>query len=100
MIDDSLIYAKDLEGIFWKTFDYIKLGADNGITFNPDKFVFAKKEVDFAGFRITEDGIQPCDKIIEDIRKFPAPRTISEARSWFGLTEQVAWSYTIKDTMN
>ena len=100
VIDDSLIYAETLEEIFWKTFDYIKLGADNGITFNPEKFVFAKKVVDFAGFKITEDGIQPSDKILEDIRKFPAPRTISEARSWFGLTEQVAWSYTIKDTMN
>ena len=35
------------------TFDYIKLYADHGIVFNKDKFLFARDNVEFAGFEIT-----------------------------------------------
>jgi hypothetical protein len=30
--------------------------------FNAEKFRFARMEVEFAGFMITEDGIKPADK--------------------------------------
>jgi hypothetical protein len=34
----------------------------NGLVFNAEKFRFARMEVEFAGFMITEDGIKPADK--------------------------------------
>lgn len=99
VIDDTLLYADSIEQQFYKTWTYLKRCADNGITFNVDKFQFCKREVNFAGFRVGEDCIKPSKEIIESIANFPTPLTISEARGWFGLVEQVAWSYIIKDTM-
>jgi hypothetical protein len=61
----------------------------NGKVFSPDKFVFAKETVEFAGFEITKEGIKPTDKYIKAIRNFPTPTNISEVRSWFGLINQV-----------
>ena len=100
VIDDTMLFEETIEATFWKTFDYLKLCADNGITFNREKFEFCKKDVDFAGFTVTEDGIKPNKKMLDEISSFPEPTNITEARSWFGLIEQVAWSYTIKDTMS
>ena len=48
---------------------------------------------------MTTDGIKPSEKLLKDIAEFPEPTTLSKARSWFGLIEQVAWSYSIGDTM-
>ena len=36
VIDDSLLYDETVEGNFWKTFDFLKLCGDHGITFNVD----------------------------------------------------------------
>ena len=99
VVDDTLLFDNIISGNFFHTFDYLKLCGDNGITFNEEKFQFCRMEVDFAGFKVTADGIKPSDQILKDIAEFPEPTTLKKARSWFGLIEQVAWSYSIGDTM-
>ena len=42
---------------------------------------FAKETLEFAGFKITMEGIKPKDKYVEAIRNFPTPTNISEVRS-------------------
>ena len=98
-MDDTLLFDDSIAGNFFHTFDYLKLCGDNGITFNEEKFQFCQMEVDFAGFKIMANGIKPSDQILKDIAEFPEPTTLSKARSWFGLIEQVAWSYSIGDIM-
>ena len=71
----------------------------NGMVFSPDKFVFAKETVEFAGFEITKEGIKPTDTYIEAIRNFPTPTNISEVRSWFALINQVAYSFVKTEHM-
>ena len=100
VVDDTLLYDESISGNFYHMFDYLKLCGDNGITFNEDKFQFCLKEVEFSGFRVTADGIKPGEQILKDIAEFPEPTTLKEARRWFGLIEQVAWSHLIGDTMN
>ena len=100
VIDDTLLYDDTTTQNFWHTWDYLKLCGYNGITFNEEKFQFCQKEVEFAGFRVTADGVKPSREILKDILNFPEPTTLKLARSWFGLIEQVAWSYYISDTMN
>jgi hypothetical protein len=62
------------------------------MVFSPDKFMFAKESVEFAG-------INPTDKYIQAIRNFPTPTNISEVRSWFGLINQVAYSFVKMEHM-
>ena len=57
---------------------------------NPDKFQFCQHEIDFAGFRVTDQEVKPLPKYLEAIKNFPRPTNISDIRSWFGLVNQVA----------
>ena len=92
-IDDTLLYSESIEEAFFQTWDYLKLCRDNGITLNLEKFQFCQDTVMFAGLKITKDGIQPADNIIDAIKNFPAPKDLSGARAWFGLVNQITWAY-------
>ena len=86
MWDDDL----DMEKHWWRVIDYLELVGRNGIVLNGDKFQFCEKTVDFAGFRISEDKLEPLPKYLQAIESFPTPTNISDVRSWFGLVNQVA----------
>ena len=83
-MDDSLLWDSTIEESFWHTFDYLKHCTDNGIIFNEDKFVFSKKTVEFAGFELTPNGYRPPSRVLNAIRDFPTPKSITDIRSWFG----------------
>lgn len=92
-IDDTLLWDNNIEEAFWHTIRYIKQCADNGIVFNPDKFVFAQDELEFAGFLVTSEGYRPPKRIIDAILQFPTPSNITGIRSWFGLINQVSYAF-------
>ena len=62
----------------------------SGIILNPAKFQFCSKDVEFAGFCITNTRVAPLPKYLDAIRLFPVPKNITDIRSWFGLINQVA----------
>ena len=45
MIDDTLLYATNMEAEFKQVVEYLMLVGKNGIILNPEKFVFGKDEV-------------------------------------------------------
>ena len=51
------------------------------------------------GFRLTRDGIKPLDKMLDTIRDFPRPTSITGARSFWGLIEQVAHFFAKNEVM-
>ena len=55
--------------------------------------------MEFLGFQLTKDGVQPTEKYIASIRDFPEPKDITGARSWFGLINQVNYAYSESDLM-
>ena len=92
IVDDVLLYDTTIKDAFYHTYDYLVLCKENGITQNPDKFRFAKREVEFAGYCINWDGYRPSDNTLSAIRDFPMPEspTITDIRAWFGLVNQIA----------
>ena len=72
---------------------------ESGIVLNPAKFQFASKTVDFAGFRISSDIIEPLPKYLDAIRNFPTPTSLTDIRSWFGLINQVSNYAQLRDLM-
>lgn len=90
--DDTVMWDSDqeLENHWWRVYDYLALVGKNGIVLNGDKFQFCEKVVDFAGFRISEQKVEPLPKYLKAIETFPTPKNISDVRSWFGLVNQVA----------
>ena len=89
-VDDTAMWDTELEEHWWRMIDFLILLGNNGIILNEEKFQFAKREVNFAGFHITADGVKPLEKFLIAIRDFPTPTRISDIRSWFGLVHQVA----------
>ena len=89
-VDDTIIYDKDLSAHWWRMIDFLSTVGSAGVVLNPEKFQFCAREVDFAGFRITDNTIEPLPKYFDAIKSFPTPRGITDVRSWFGLINQIS----------
>ena len=76
-----MLWDQNIEEAFFYTFDYIALCAWNGITFNPSKFKFVRREVEFADLSHTDTHIKPSAFMLAAIRDFPSPKDINGARS-------------------
>ena len=76
-IDDIFHFDQDLEEHRWRTIDLLTTLGRAGVILNAGKFQFAAKTVDFAGFRISENSIEPLPKYLDAICDFPTPNNIS-----------------------
>ena len=80
-VNDTIHYDEDLEQHWWRTIHLLTVVSQAGIVLNPDKFQFAEKHVDFAGFRILDSTIEPLPKYLDAIRDSPAgPRSYIDYR--------------------
>ena len=84
-----LHYDTDLEEHWWRTVKLLILVRISGVVFGQEKFAFARRASDFAGFRVTKSTIEPLPIYIDAIHDFPTPSSITDYRSWFGLVNQV-----------
>ena len=98
-IDDICHFDEDLEDHWWRSTDLLLTLGEAGVIVNPNKFQFAERSVEFAGFRISEAAIEPLPKYLDAIRSFPTPKKISDVRSWFGLVNQVSNYARLRDLM-
>ena len=98
-VDDTLLWSDTTEESFSHTVQYLELCGRNGIILNPKKFNFAKDEVEFAGFHITKTNVAPIPTFIKAIKNFPRPQSITDIRSWFGLVNQCAYSFSKTEVM-
>ena len=96
VIDDSLLHDKDKRSAFIHVPEYITLCGQNGIIFNPDKFLFCQDVVDWAGIRITPTTVEPLEEHVQAIKDYPTPTNLTDIRSFFALVEQVAPFYAVK----
>ena len=91
IIDDTLLYDSNIKEAFYHIFDFPLYWAKNGIVQKMVKFQFCQDVVKFGGFQITHSGVTPSESMVAMILNFPIPRTLTDARLWFGLVNQVAW---------
>ena len=99
-IDDTLLRATDLEASSYQATKWLDLCGRNGITLNPEKFIFGADTVEFAGFEVTRDSVRPSQKYLRAIRSFPTRQNITDIRSWFGLINQVAYTFSMTERMS
>ncbi|GFO13768.1 enzymatic polyprotein [Plakobranchus ocellatus] len=93
------MWSPSIEDSFLQAAKWLDLCGRNGIILNPSKFSFANETVNFAGFEITPTTVRPCPQVLEAIKGFPKPRTITDVRSWFGLINQVAYAFASAERM-
>ena len=94
IIDDVIQWSGNMEEAFHRVCGILSHCSKAGMVFSPAKFVFAAKEVEYAGFWVGWDSIQPTPKYIQNIMDFPTPKNISDVRSFFGLVNQVAYAFS------
>ena len=98
IVDDTLLFDKNIEDAFYHTLDYLLLCEKNGIVLNWE-IQFCQDVVQFRGLQITSSGLTPFDNLLNAISSFPTPKNITDARSWFGLVNQIAWAYSLSPIM-
>ena len=98
-VDDSILWAENIEEIFFSTCSFLERCSKGGIVFNSKKFQFAEEEVNYLGFLIGKEGIKPTQEFISNIRSFPSPKSLTDIRSWFGAINQISYSFAISQTM-
>ena len=99
IVDDVLLYDFTIEKAFYHTFDFLSLAYQKGVVFNVIKFVFCEIDTEFAGLKLTSKGVAPSESMLSAIANFPVPSNLTDARSWFGLVNQVAWAYSLGPVM-
>ena len=71
----------------------------HGVIQNPLKFKWGQQEIEYLGFWIKKDRVQPTQETLRAIQEFPRPKDITGIRSWFGLIEQVSFAFSKKELM-
>ena len=89
-VDDTAQWDEDLEEHWWRMIKFLDLVGRNGVVLNFNKFQFAQREIDFAGFHVGETSVKPLEKYLTAIANFPTPKRVTDIRSWFGLVHQVS----------
>ena len=93
IVDDSLLYDTTIAEQFRRVCETLELGSNHGAIFNPKKFQFCRREVEYAGLMISDSGVRPPAEMFTAIREFPAPRNITDVHAWFGLVAKVSFAF-------
>ena len=98
-MDDVSGWANSLLQLFFNMAYFLSHTGAHGVIQNPKKFVWGVRELEFLGFWIKQDGVRPTSETLNAIKNFPRPTDVTGIRSWYGLVEQVAFSFTKTDLM-
>lgn len=84
-VDDILIASKNenehlshLQSLFSRLSDY-------GLCINVSKCLFGVPSIEFLGFHLTEQGLQPLPHRVEVIQNFPKPNSLTQLRKFLGI---------------
>ena len=88
LVDDILVQGTDYEDLFEKLEAVLQRCREHNITLSLKKLEVGEK-VNFAGFQVSAEGVQPLPERTEAIRSFPRPENIQDIRSFMGLAQQL-----------
>lgn len=84
-LDDIIVFSPslqkhiaDIKSVFTKL-------QNANLKIQPSKCSFLRKEIDFLGHIVTQEGVKPNPLKIQTIKDFPCPKTTREIKSFLGL---------------
>lgn len=84
-IDDVLIYGMNVEDCLDKLKHVLYLLENAHLTLNLDKCEFLCDRIDYLGYEINSEGVQPGNHKIESVQNFPQPVNQHGIRQFLGL---------------
>lgn len=83
-MDDIIIFSSSLQEHKKNLAQVLKRLKEARLKIQLDKCEFFKKETQFLGHTVSEDGVRPNSDKIEIIKKWPIPKTEKEVRQFLG----------------
>ena len=83
-IDDVLIYSKSIEEHLVHIKQVLEVFKENKLKINIEKCHFLQTEVDVLGRKLNTQGLSPMESKITAIKKWEAPSSLHELRSFLG----------------
>jgi hypothetical protein len=84
-LDDIIIYAKDLKDHAQKLKEVFDRLRKYNLKLQPVKCEFLRKEVNYLGHLITDEGVKPDPQKVECVQNFPVPQNVKNIKSFLGL---------------
>ena len=89
LVDDILIQAPDINTLRGRINNLIARCRTHNFTLSRKKLEIGDS-VEFAGQIVSHNGVQPNPSYLQGIHDFPAPRSVSELRSFLGMVNQLS----------
>jgi len=89
VIDDMGIGQKTFKQLVKVVCETLERCAKHGLTVNKTKSKLCAREIDFVGYKISENSIEADKKKLAAITEFPVPETLTDLRSFLGLVNQL-----------
>ena len=89
-IDDILVHGENQDQHDQRLHAVLKRLSDSNITLNLEKCEFSKTTVKVLGNIVSSEGVSPDPDKIEAIVNLPAPKNVSEVRSFLGMINQLS----------
>src|SRR6201990_1502600 len=84
-LDDIIVLGRTFEDRT-ETLEKVLIAlGNNGYKLKPSKTRICRKEVEFLGHRISEQGIKPLEKNLKGALDFPVPSTLTQLRQFLGM---------------
>ena len=84
-LDDIIVLGRTFED-HTETLEKVLIAlGNNGYKLKPSKTRICRKEVEFLGHRISEQGIKPLEKNLKGALDFPVPSTVKQLRQFLGM---------------
>ena len=91
VVDDNIVYsANDLTTHDNFVRKLLTQCRERGIRLQRDKFVFAKSKITFAGIVLSDRGYKIQDKVLNAIKDFKKPETLTDLQSFQEMANQLA----------
>lgn len=84
-LDDVIIHAKNLNDHARKLREVLTRFQSYNLKLQPSKCQFMKREIQYLGHIITENGVKPDPKLITSVINSPIPKNIKQLQSFLGL---------------
>ena len=84
-LDDVIIFSRSIEEHRGHVRQVLEALEKAGLRLKGKKCSFAVKELEFLGFRLSEEGRRPSEEKIQAVRDFPRPKSVKEVERFVGL---------------
>jgi hypothetical protein len=84
-LDDLIIFSRTAEEHASRLDNILRRFEEANLQLHPGKCIFAKRQVQYLGYILSENGISASTKKVKAVRQYPTPKCVRDVRAFLGL---------------